>query len=415
MKLSSMRRIDYWVGVPACFLVSLWVKLCDALFPGRRLREGRILFIELSEMGSTILAAPAIVRAIQRYPEKPCFVIFEKNVQSLKLLGLFADENIFTIRDTSLVAMATDVLRFARFCRRRGVSATVDLELYARVSSLLAMFSGARTRVGFDNYLGEGLWRGNHLTHRVSYSVYYHMSQNFMALVEALERPAEGQRVPIPLPKQYIPLPEQVARAPRNDESAGHVRRELERLVALPPDARLVILNHDAGQLLPIRSWPLARWAALARRLLEHDPRCVVLLMGIPSSAESAGAIAAEVGHPRLVNFIGKTRHLTDVINLFHQAELLITNDSGPAHFATLTDIAAITLFGPETPRLYGPRGPRCVNLYKELACSPCLTAANHRHSPCTDNVCLQEISTGEVFDQAVRLLAERARVPAAR
>jgi ADP-heptose:LPS heptosyltransferase len=238
------------------------------------------------------------------------------------------------------------------------------------------------------------------------------MSQNFMALVEALESAAHG---PIPLPKQYVPPPEAAVCAPKTEESFRHVQRELAALIDLPPGAKLVVLNHDAGQLLPIRSWPVARWTELARRLLEHDPRCVVVLMGIPSSCASARAIAAEVDHPRLVDFIGKTRHLTDVINLFHQAELLITNDSGPAHFATLTDIASITLFGPETPRLYGPRGPRCVNVYKELACSPCLSAANHRHSPCTDNVCLQQITTAEVFDHAVRLLEERVRVPAGR
>ena len=79
MKLSTMRHIDYWVGVPVCYLLSLWIKLRDAVVPRERDRKGRILFIELSEMGSTILAAPAIQRAIQRSVElsgkQPCFVI----------------------------------------------------------------------------------------------------------------------------------------------------------------------------------------------------------------------------------------------------------------------------------------------------------------------------------------------------
>jgi len=409
MKLSTMRRIDYWVGVPACFLVGLWIKLRDALAPRPRDRHGRVLFIELSEMGSTILAAPAIQRCIQRSAQKPCFVIFEKNVQSLKLLGLFADENVCTIRESSALAMVADMLRFVRFCRERGVDTTVDLELYARISSLLAMASGARTRVGFDNYLGEGLWRGGHLTHRVAYSTYYHMSQNFMALVEAME----GDGSEVPCPKQFVPVPEQAVCAPRSEESYSHVRRELAALVELTPESRVVLLNHDAGKLLPIRTWPVPRWAELARRLLASDPQVVVVLMGIPDAADSARAIADEVDSPRLVDFVGRTRHLTDVINLFHQAEVLITNDSGPAHFATLTDIAAISLFGPETPRMYGPIGPRCVNVWKELACSPCLSAANHRNSPCRDNVCLQQITVTEVCEHALRLLEARSGVAA--
>lgn len=405
MKLSTMRHIDFWVGVPACFLIALWVRLRDRLFPRPRDRKGRVLFIELSEMGSTILAAPAIQRTIQRSEQKPCFVIFEKNVQSLRLLGLFADEDVCTIRESSIPAMLVDVARFLRFCRRRGVDTTVDLELYARISSILAMLSGARTRVGFDNYLGEGLWRGQHLTHRVNYSTYYHMSQNFMALVEALE----GDGSVVPGPKQHVPVPEQAVGAARNEEAFAHVRRELAARADLE-GARVVVLNHDAGKLLPIRTWPAERWSALARGLIESDPTVVCVLMGIPEAAGSARAIEQDVNHPRLVNFVGCTRHLTDVINLFHQAELLITNDSGPAHFATLTDISSITLFGPETPRMYGPIGERCVHVYKELACSPCLTAANHRNSPCTDNVCLQQITVDEVLGHALRLLRDRKR-----
>jgi len=298
-------------------------------------------------------------------------------------------------------------LRFTLFCRRRGIDTTIDLELYARISSLLAMASGARLRVGFDNYLGEGLHRGNHLTHRVNYCAYYHMSQNFMALLDALEHDPGA----IPLPKKFIPVPEQTVRVPRKEEPWQFVRAQLAELYPLTDETRLVVLNFDAGKLLPIRSWPEERFAAVARRLIDGDPHVAVVLMGVKSSLEQALRIERAVASERLVNLVGRTRTLEDVIQLFHQAELLITNDSGPAHFATLSDVAAITLFGPETSRLYGPLGARAVNLYKGLACSPCLTAVNHRNSPCTDNVCLQEITVDEVFEQATRLLGARSEV----
>ena len=131
--------------------------------------------------------------------------------------------------------------------------------------------------------------------------------------------------------------------------------------------------------------------------------------MGIPEAMESARLIEREVGSERLVNFVGCTRTLEDVIQLFHQADLFVTNDSGPAHFASLTGVKWITLFGPETPHLYGPTSPNAVNVFKGLACSPCLTASNHRNSPCTNNVCLQEIQVAEVFEQATRLLGEKS------
>ena len=91
---------------------------------------------------------------------------------------------------------------------------------------------------------------------------------------------------------------------------------------------------------------------------------------------------------------------------LLHLGVLLITNDGGTGHFASLTPIASIVLFGPETPALYGSLSARAVNLHKPLSCSPCLTAYNHRRSPCDgDNVCLKSISPEEVLAAADELL----------
>jgi len=189
-------------------------------------------------------------------------------------------------------------------------------------------------------------------------------------------------------------------------EASAHVRRELERCYpGLTSNHRLVVVNAHAGNLLPLRMWPVERFAELVQRLLRDDPMVLVVLMGIAEGADAARTITAAANDPRCIDFVGRTRTLTDVIELFHQSHLLITNDSGPAHFATLTTIKSVTLFGPETPVLYGTLGEHAVDLYANLACSPCLSALNHRNSPCTDNQCLKAISVEEVFLQARRLL----------
>ncbi len=398
-----MRRIDYLVGVPACFVLTLVVRVLAWLRGSRPLAPPRkVLFIELSEMGSTILASAAIRRVQERSPDAAhCFVIFQKNAPSLRLLGLFEERHIYTIRDDSLRNMATDLLGFVRFCRAEQIDTVIDLELFSRVSSILSLISGATRRVGFHNYHGEGLYRGEHLTHRVHYNPYHHMSQNFMALIDALDSdPAE-----IPQPKRAIPVQPPPVRVGVDPEAFAFVRDQLSSCYPITPEHRVVIVNHDAGSLLPIRSWPLERFVELVRRLLASDPRVLIVLMGISESAESARTITAAVGDPRCIDFVGRTRTLTDVIQLFHQSHLLITNDSGPAHFATLTPIKSVTLFGPETPVLYGPLGSNAVHLYANFACSPCLSALNHRNSPCTDNKCLQAITVDEVLGQALRLL----------
>jgi hypothetical protein len=68
-----------------------------------------------------------------------------------------------------------------------------------------------------------------------------------------------------------------------------------------------------------------------------------------------------------------------------------------------LTSIRGVTLFGPETPRLYGPVSPRNTALTAGLACSPCIHAWNRRVSTCTDNQCMQRISPDDAADAALR------------
>jgi ADP-heptose:LPS heptosyltransferase len=94
---------------------------------------------------------------------------------------------------------------------------------------------------------------------------------------------------------------------------------------------------------------------------------------------------------------------------------VLVTNDSGPAHFATLTPIDVVTLFGPETPRLFAARTPRNAALWAGLTCSPCVSAYNNRQSPCRNNLCMQAISVEQVFAAVCRAYeARRAAAGAA-
>jgi ADP-heptose:LPS heptosyltransferase len=101
---------------------------------------------------------------------------------------------------------------------------------------------------------------------------------------------------------------------------------------------------------------------------------------------------------------------------LYCLADVLVTNDSGPAHFASLTTIRTVTLFGPETPLLFAALTPRNKPLWAGIACSPCVSAVNNRQSACTNNVCMQRISVEQVFEAVAASYQEsrasRARVP---
>ena len=54
MRVQTMRKIDYFVGIPLCFVASLVQRVLN-LFQGvQHVYPKKVLFIELSEMGSTI-------------------------------------------------------------------------------------------------------------------------------------------------------------------------------------------------------------------------------------------------------------------------------------------------------------------------------------------------------------------------
>ena len=124
-------------------------------------------------------------------------------------------------------------------------------------------------------------------------------------------------------------------------------------------------------------------------------------------------AFVRRIGSHRCVSFAGKTT-LRQLIVLYTLADVLVTNDSGPAHFATLTPVHVVTLFGPETPKLFAARTPRNTVLWAGIACSPCVSAYNNRLSPCRDNRCMQAITVDQVFEAVCRAYEKKRGAPKA-
>jgi ADP-heptose:LPS heptosyltransferase len=402
MKVDTMRAIDRWAGVPLCFVLTLLRWLLPGRQPGR---PCRILFIELSEMGSTILADPAMRKARQVFGAEIFFVIFARNVASLDFLGTVPRSNVAVIREDGFSRMALDTLRVLLWIRRQRIDTAVDLELFSRFTALLTGLSGAANRVGFYRFHNEGLYRGELLTHRVAYNPHMHIAKNFIALVNALSEPLEE----IPHAKALITDREVIVPQVSVSETA---KADMKSRVAAvfsgykPAFHRLVLFNPHASELLPQRRWPHGHFAMLAHRALDCWSDALILITGARSEEAEAEKLRMLVDHPRMVNFAGRCP-LLDLVVLYSIAEVMVTNDSGPAHFASVTKLPTIVLFGPETPALYRSLG-NSEPISAGLACSPCVTAANHRKSPCRNPVCMQSISPDRVFDSVRAVLNER-------
>jgi ADP-heptose:LPS heptosyltransferase len=160
---------------------------------------------------------------------------------------------------------------------------------------------------------------------------------------------------------------------------------------------------------VPLRRWAEDRYIELARRLLDAREDLRIVFTGRPDEAPGAERLARAVASPRCVSLAGRTT-LGQLLALYSLSQVLVTNDSGPAHFATLTPIDVVTLFGPETPALFAARTPRNHVLWAGLACSPCVSAFNNRLSDCRDNLCMQRIPVDDVLAETLAALARRLR-----
>lgn len=396
MKVDTMRQIDYYAGIPLCFLGTLLITIKNVFFKSSPRPLKNVLLCELSEMGSTILVDPAMKKLQREGGANLFFVIFKKNKVSLDLLGTVPNTNIFTIREDGLVGLLTDTVRFLFWARNQQIDTVIDLELFSRFTALITGFCGADRVVGFHAFFNEGLYRGNLLTHKVSYNNYLHISKNFIALVNALldnnnERPYSKRAID----DTEIILDKALVSNEAKTEMHGILRQHYTDYN--DEQHHIILINPNASQLLIQRKWPASHYSTLIHKILESNPRILIYITGAAEERDEAEALKASVASSRCINFAGGTS-FSQLPALYTVSSLLITNDSGPGHFSAVTDIRSYVFFGPETPALYGSLG-NSTPIFAGLACSPCVSASNHRKTACSDNKCLQVISPEQVMD----------------
>jgi len=410
ISVNTMRAIDHWVGVPLCAIASPVVALIDGMkniFSRSPEVPQKLLFIELSEMGSAILVDPAMRNAQARGAEL-FFLIFKSNRASLTLLNTVKPENIFTIDSSSLGGLIKDTLKFLLLAHQHRIDTVIDLELFSRFTALLTGLCGARRRVGYHIFHGEGLWRGFMLTRKVHYNPHIHITKNFLSLIHA----AFAKEIEVPFSKIQIADSEvHLEQAVIDPVVLSKVRERIEKLSATfgitfkQGKQRLILVNPNASDLLPQRRWAQQRFSELIQGLNQRYPNDLILITGSPAEFDYVEKVRAVANVKNALNFAGQVS-FAELPPLYTLSDVMVTNDSGPGHFSAVTPLRTVVLFGPETPALYGSIG-KSIAITANLACSPCVSAANHRKTPCHDNVCMQAITVAQVLEKMAHQLNE--------
>ena len=183
------------------------------------------------------------------------------------------------------------------------------------------------------------------------------------------------------------------------DESVS--RHFNKPVVILSPGGAKNFLNEQT-----LRRWPIQNYRTLAQKFVESGHK--VMIVG----ANSDDWILPYFGDIDVLNLVGQLS-LVQLIYVMRLSRLVITHDSGPFHLGVFAQSPfVIGLFGPTNERevSYG----RLVNAEGRvktiwggayLNCRPCYYG-KYFSQECKNNLCMQDISVIEVFNQAVQLLS---------
>ena len=395
MKESAfLRFLDLYVGTFLCFVLSLFRRI-RPYNPNIR----RILLIELFEMGASVMAIPSVRHILSRHPNAEIYVLTTiGNRSSWYISQLIDKDRIVCLDGRNLWTFIRSGIWAIFHLRALRIDLAVDFEKFSRISVTFSVLSRVRRVAGFFRYEYEGLYRGTNLIDApCAFNQNSHIAFNFLALTKtALSTSLSYPNLKEALNPSELSIPRITVEA----ERIVHVHNQL----GLSESETLVTMCPDVGGNLQIRNYPVESYARVAQSLLEDSATRHIAIIGLNSNRVICDQLEGLISNPRVHNLCGSTPSLEGLIELISASELLIGNDNGPLHFASLTSTPILGIFSTDSPFMYGPLGEAVV-LFTFYHCSPCISALNHKRSRCRESDCISSIHPSIVSDMAKRLI----------
>jgi heptosyltransferase-2 len=333
-------------------------------------------------IGDAVMATPAVRALRETYPQAHFVAVLKPYIA-----GVFEGAPWFdsVIELDSRGPWSRRWPAVAARLRREAIDRAVLFPNSFR-SALVAWLGGCRRRVGFVRY-GRG-----------------------PLLTDQVEPPcdARGRMQPSPVIDAYNRLAVEAGGAspsyrmelfttPRGEQAADAVWRQ-----AGFSERDVVCLNPGAA-FGSAKYWPAESFAELARKLVDERGEFAasgVLVLCGPAERELARTIARRAGRANVVSLADQPLSIGLTKACVRRAELLITTDSGPRHFAAAFSRPVVTLFGPTHIAWTETYYPAAVHVQKQVECGPC-----QRRTCPIDHRCMTLLTPEEVYEAAARLV----------
>jgi len=346
----------------------------------------RILVVLPNWVGDVVLATPALRALRDRFRDAWITLLGRSHLADIVAGGDWMNEFLAWPRGKTKLIRREGFLGLANRLRNNKYDLAVLLANSFR-SALLARLAGAKRRVGYDR---DG--RGLLLTDRL------------------LAPRLNGRFLPVPMIKYYNGLvaylgcPTPSKRPELYTEPSDEVAAE--GLIHRAGGSGPVVVIHPGASFGSAKCWLSERFAAVADRLIARFDARVFLSCG-PGDRNMARAVRAAMQRDAIV-LDEPVLPLRQLKALIRRSDLLITNDTGPRHFACAFDVPVVTIFGSTDPRWTETEYARERKVMVPVECGPCMK----RTCP-VDHRCMTRVTVDMVDQAASALLRERVGGPA--
>jgi len=340
----------------------------------------RLLVCVPNWIGDVAMATPALVAIRRNYPAARIMHLLRPYVAEVLAGSKLADENIlWPPPRTGEAAFTSRWGLVRRLCSQRFDLAVLLTNSFK--SAAIAWLAGARRRVGYTRDARHWL------------------------LTDRLPPKRSGRGfIPIPAMDYYNDLARYLgcrdvgdrlilATTPADEAAID------ERLGSLDACQPLVVLNPGANY-GPAKCWPAEKYARLSDKLVDRYGARVVASL-VPNERDIAERLASSARRPIQI-FVDPPLGIGPLKALVRRSRLLVTNDTGPRHFAAAFGVPVVTVFGSSDPAWTDTRfaGERIAKL--ELDCQPCM----ERVCPLRHHNCMGQLEPDLVLEKIDELLA---------
>jgi heptosyltransferase-2 len=331
-------------------------------------------------VGDAVMAVPALRELRRVLPQAHITLVARPGAADIFIGADFVDEVLPYNRES-----LADTWNQVRSWRRQKS----DLALLfqnAFEAAAIAFLARVPTRIGYDTER-----RGLLLTHSLpspAWKAERHESFYYLNIVAELQR--------------LLGRKQTEAAAPRFDLHVSADRKQEALRLLRENGARL---NAPLAVLCPgsinsrAKRWPAERYAELADRLAESGSN--VALIGSPAELDVSDEVCQRTRSQAIV-LTGKTS-VAEATAIISIADILITNDTGPAHLGAALNIPTLVIFGPTNPLTTYPMSDNAEIIRHAPDCAPCML----RDCP-IDHRCMTAITPEDVFARASILMAQR-------